>query len=279
MKEWITPAENTFNPKFVLNNNKHTSSWRVLLSLSLFLLNHPYINYMIWFFYYSRTFVLRVRIPSWPELNKGIFFIAFLADVLFVSFVDYDLDAFRDIKPFQIPKSKDCERYSDLPTNGFLNWAACPQPPRYAEMPPPLQRIQTNNAEEVVFFNVQKCYEKVQCRKNKKSKQRVQGATINLRVTTDTPISKVEVYVERLPKAAVLCGDSNGRVPLKLKMENLMYSDVSIYSVVLLNKKVRYVIARLYWTCRQCHLNMIFNGTGVCKVFSSSLDNILYQGS
>lgn len=82
--------------------------------------------------------------------------------------------------------------------------------------------------EEVVFFNVQKCYEKVQCRKNKKSKQRVQGATINLRVATDAPISKVEVYVERLPKAAVLCGDNNGRVPLKLKMENLMYSDVCI---------------------------------------------------
>jgi len=141
---------------------------------------------------------------------------------------DCDLDAFRDIKPFQLPKSKDCDRYSDLPTNGFLNWAACSQPPRYAEMPPPLQRIMPSITEEVVFFNVQKCYEKVQCRKNKKSKQRVHGATINLRVATDAPISKVEVYVERLPKAAVLCGDNNGRVPLKLKMENLMYSDVSI---------------------------------------------------
>lgn len=138
---------------------------------------------------------------------------------------DCDLDAFRDIKPFQLPKSKDCDRYSDLPTNGFLNWAACSQPQRYAEMPPPLHRIMPSITEEVVFFNVQKCYEKVQCRKNKKSKQRVQGATINLRVATDAPISKVEVYVERLPKAAVLCGDNNGRVPLKLKMENLMYSD------------------------------------------------------
>ena len=145
----------------------------------------------------------------------------------FYLLTDCDLDAFRDIKPFQLPKSKDCDRYSDLPTNGFLNWAACSQPPRYAEMPPPLQRIIPSITEEVVFFNVQKCYEKVQCRKNKKSKQRVHGATINLRVATDVPISKVEVYVERLPKAAVLCGDNNGRVPLKLKMENLMYSDVS----------------------------------------------------
>lgn len=144
---------------------------------------------------------------------------------------DYDLDAFRDIKPFQLPKSKDCDRYNDLPTSGFLNWAACSQPPRYIDMPPPLQRIHTNTTEEVVFFNVQKCYEKVQCRKNKKSKQRVQGATINMRVTTDIP-SKVEVYVERLPKAAVLCGDSNGRVPLKPKMENVMYSDVSISYVM-----------------------------------------------
>ena len=145
-------------------------------------------------------------------------------------YTDYDLDAFRDIKPFQaLPKSKDCDRYSDLTAaNSFLNWSTCPQPLRYADMPPPLQRMQPAPREEVVFFNVQKCYEKVQCRKNKKSKQRVQGATINLRVTTDAPIAKVEVYVERLPKAAVLCGDSNGRVPLKLKMENLMYSDVSI---------------------------------------------------
>lgn len=139
---------------------------------------------------------------------------------------DCDLDAFRDIKPFQpLPKSKaDCDRYNELPTNSFLNWSACPQSIRYSDMPP-LQRVQPVPREEIVFFNVQKCYEKVQCRKNKKSKQRVQGATINLRVTTDAPIAKVEVYVERLPKAAVLCGDSNGRVPLKLKMENLMYSD------------------------------------------------------
>lgn len=93
-----------------------------------------------------------------------------------------------------------------------------------------LRRLQTAPREEIVFFNVQKCYEKVQCRKNKKSKQRVQGATINLRVTTDAPISRVEVFVERLPKAAVLCGDSNGRVPLKIKLENLMYSDVSFFS-------------------------------------------------
>lgn len=152
---------------------------------------------------------------------------------MYFVFIDCDLDAFRDIKPFQqLPKSKDCERYSDLPTNGFLNWAACaPQAIRYTDMPP-LQRIHSAPREEVMFFNVHKCYEKVQCRKNKKSKQRVQGGTINLRVTTDHPIAKVEVYVERLPKAAVLCGDSNGRVPLKLKMENLMYSDVGINSFV-----------------------------------------------
>ena len=44
-------------------------------------------------------------------------------------YTDYDLDAFRDIKPFQaLPKSKDCDRYSDLTANGFLNWSACPQP-------------------------------------------------------------------------------------------------------------------------------------------------------
>lgn len=148
---------------------------------------------------------------------------------MLIFYTDCDLDAFRDIKPFQpLPKSKaDCDRYSELPTNSFLNWSTCPQSIRYSDMPP-LQRVQPVPREEIVFFNVQKCYEKVQCRKNKKSKQRVQGATINLRVTTDAPIAKVEVYVERLPKAAVLCGDSNGRVPLKLKMENLMYSDVSI---------------------------------------------------
>ena len=171
---------------------------------------------------------------------------------MFDLFTDCDLDAFRDIKPFQLPKSRDCDRYSDLPTNGFLNWAACTQAPRYAEMPPPLQRIQPIITEEVVFFNVQKCYEKVQCRKNKKSKQRVQGATINLRVATDAPISKVEVYVERLPKAAVLCGDSNGRVPLKLKMENLMYSDVCIFYVA-------HVVSLAYF--KSCHHSVLLEYT------------------
>lgn len=139
---------------------------------------------------------------------------------------DCDLDVFKDIKPFQ-PHQKaktDCDRYNESLANGFINWSNCPQTHRFLDMPP-LLRLSTAPREEIVFFNVQKCYEKVQCRKNKKSKQRVQGATINLRVTTDAPIAKVEVFVERLPKAAVLCGDSNGRVPLKLKLENLMYSD------------------------------------------------------
>ncbi|KAK2551871.1 hypothetical protein P5673_027111 [Acropora cervicornis] len=139
---------------------------------------------------------------------------------------DYELDTFRDIKPFQpVQKSKtDCERFNELPANEFINWSNYPQTQRVSDMSS-IRRLQTAPREEIVFFNVQKCYEKVQCRKNKKSKQRVQGATINLRVTTDAPISRVEVFVERLPKAAVLCGDSNGRVPLKTKLENLMYSD------------------------------------------------------
>lgn len=121
-----------------------------------------------------------------------------------------------------------------MPANEFINWSNYPQTQRVSDMSS-LRRLQTAPREEIVFFNVQKCYEKVQCRKNKKSKQRVQGATINLRVTTDAPISRVEVFVERLPKAAVLCGDSNGRVPLKTKLENLMYSDVSFFQFFLLS--------------------------------------------
>lgn len=66
----------------------------------------------------------------------------------------------------------------------------------------------------------------------------------------DIFIFKVEVYVERLLKVVVFCGDSNGRVLFKFKMENFMYFDVSIYFVVLLNKKVCYVIVWLYWMCR-----------------------------
>ena len=101
-----------------------------------------------------------------------------------------------------------------------------PPNPRCAGMPP-LQRIQPPPfTEEIHFFNLKKCYEKVQCRKNKESKQRVSGATINLMITTDSPISRVEVYVERLPNAAALFGDCNGKVPLKIKMEKIVYADV-----------------------------------------------------
>lgn len=58
---------------------------------------------------------------------------------------------------------------------------------------------------------------------------------INLRVVIDVFIFKVEVYVERLLKVVVFCGDNNGRVLFKFKMENLLYFDVSIMFFLLFN--------------------------------------------
>lgn len=70
----------------------------------------------------------------------------------------------------------------------------------------------------VHFLGLKKEYEKVQSRVNRQSRQRLTGSKVRIVVTTDAQIADVMVYVERAPMAAALCGDSTGRVPLKVKM-------------------------------------------------------------
>jgi len=90
--------------------------------------------------------------------------------------------------------------------------------------------------ERVYFLNLRNVYEKVQCRKNKHSKQRVTGAVIDMMVTYCAQIQHIEVYAERLPEAAKLCGDHNGQVPLKTRMDNLVLTDVCIEKQLALEK-------------------------------------------
>ncbi|EDO45539.1 predicted protein [Nematostella vectensis] len=79
--------------------------------------------------------------------------------------------------------------------------------------------------ERVHFLNLRSVYEKVQCRKNKHSKQRITQAIVDMMVTYSAQIQRLEVYVERIPEAAKLCGDHNGQVPLKPRMDNIMLTE------------------------------------------------------
>ena len=82
------------------------------------------------------------------------------------------------------------------------------------------------SSKPVDFLNVKGVYEKIQCRKNKQSKQRLAGATIDMMATFSKQIRHVEVCVQRCAKAAALCGDSNGEVPLKPKIEGCHLTEV-----------------------------------------------------
>ena len=77
------------------------------------------------------------------------------------------------------------------------------------------------------FFSFSQEYEKVQSRVNRQSRQRLTGSKVRIVVTTDAQIAHVMVYVERAPMAAALCGDSTGRVPLKVKMGTQVVNKVS----------------------------------------------------
>lgn len=138
--------------------------------------------------------------------------------------LDYDD---QDIKPFQMGKRDSsyaqCSYPSTWPTTQYHYQ---PSPARTGPFTP-----------DVRFQNLKPFYEKVQCRKNKHSKQRLSGATVNMVAIMDAQIQHIEVYVERCPKAAVLCGDQNGQVPLKPKMESLLFTEVcsNVLSLIMFN--------------------------------------------
>lgn len=90
----------------------------------------------------------------------------------------------------------------------------------------------------VEFLNLKKYYEKVQTRRDGISAQRPMDCNIRILVDFDPAwISQnVDVFVQRHPESAKLCGDFNGRVKLKVKREvtkrgNLEYFSVDLDSV------------------------------------------------
>ncbi|XP_031557624.1 uncharacterized protein LOC116294212 isoform X1 [Actinia tenebrosa] len=124
-----------------------------------------------------------------------------------------------EVKPYQVAK-REQEIYSSCCYSNSP-WQQIPRNPLNTYR----GEAAYSHEERVYFLNLRSVYEKVQCRKNKHSKQRVTGAVIDMMVTYCAQIQHVEVYVERLPEAAKLCGDHNGQVPLKPRMDNLMLTD------------------------------------------------------
>lgn len=131
------------------------------------------------------------------------------------------LECDEELKPYQVAK-REQEIYSSCCYSNSP-WQPVPRNPlaQYRDA------TYGQGEERVYFLNLRNVYEKVQCRKNKHSKQRVTGAVIDMMVTYCAQIQHIEVYAERLPEAAKLCGDHNGQVPLKPRMDNLMLTDVS----------------------------------------------------
>ena len=136
-----------------------------------------------------------------------------------------------DFKPFIAKReSPDYETYHPCnmrPQSGGSRLPATAhrlQEAQYTFSAPPIRE----STKPVEFFNVKTVYEKIQCRKNKQSKQRLAGATIDMMATFSQQIHQVEVYVQRCTKAAVLCGDNNGEVPLKSKIQTCHLTDVCI---------------------------------------------------
>ena len=72
----------------------------------------------------------------------------------------------------------------------------------------------------VEFLNLKKCYEKVQRRQDGVSTQRPMDCNIRMVATFDPTwgARDIDVYVQRHPDSAKVCGDLNGRVKLDVKI-------------------------------------------------------------
>lgn len=73
----------------------------------------------------------------------------------------------------------------------------------------------------VQFLNLKKCYEKVQKRFEGVSSQRPMDCNILMLAKFDPTWTsrRIDVYVQRHPDSAKLCGDFNGRVKLLTNVE------------------------------------------------------------
>lgn len=72
----------------------------------------------------------------------------------------------------------------------------------------------------VQFLNLKKCYEKVQRRQDGVSTQRPMDCNIKMVATFDPAwgARDMDVYVQRHPDSAKLCGDFNGRIKLEVRI-------------------------------------------------------------
>ncbi|XP_046864271.1 uncharacterized protein LOC124458263 [Xenia sp. Carnegie-2017] len=82
----------------------------------------------------------------------------------------------------------------------------------------------------VEFPDLKEIYEKVQSRAGGGSHQRVACGTINIKATSEGQLCGMNVFVQRMPEAAALCGDVNGRIPLEVNHEDY-FQNQQHYSV------------------------------------------------
>lgn len=84
-----------------------------------------------------------------------------------------------------------------------------------------LSKHVTNNVpySTVEFLDLRDVYEKIQSRAGGGSHQRISKGNINITATSEGQLCGIEAFVQRVPEAATLCGDFNGKVPLTVTHE------------------------------------------------------------
>ncbi|XP_028407014.1 uncharacterized protein LOC114529408 [Dendronephthya gigantea] len=90
--------------------------------------------------------------------------------------------------------------------------------------------VTTTPQSTVEFIDLKEVYEKVQSRAGGGSHQRVSSGEINIRAISDGQLCGMDVFVERMPEAAALCGDMNGRIPLEVNYEDY-FKNQQLFSV------------------------------------------------
>lgn len=101
----------------------------------------------------------------------------------------------------------------------------------------------------VEFPDLKEIYEKVQSRAGGGSHQRVACGTINIKATSEGQLCDMNVFVQRMPEAAALCGDVNGRIPLEVNHEDYFQNQVGVatssidnffYTTIVLRTRIIY---------------------------------------
>jgi hypothetical protein len=78
----------------------------------------------------------------------------------------------------------------------------------------------------VEFIDLKDIYEKFQSRAGGGSHQRISSGLINIKATSQGQLCGMNVFVQRMPEAATLCGDINGRILLRVNHERYFQNQV-----------------------------------------------------